>query len=102
MEQHTERLIRLVFYYVEIYKVQKISYRSLYNFYDHQQNYEERGELKAYLLKLVSQRTVNVSETLSVGDRVEVQYSQVIGNDEAQPFIDFKDIVEIRIVEEYQ
>ncbi|WP_431812164.1 DUF3221 domain-containing protein [Lysinibacillus sp. FW12] len=44
---------------------------------------------------------VDVPETLSVGDRVEVQYSQVIGNDEVQPFIDFKDIVGLRIVEEY-
>ncbi|KPN94584.1 DUF3221 domain-containing protein [Lysinibacillus sp. ZYM-1] len=44
---------------------------------------------------------VDVPKTLSVGDRVEVQYSQAIGNDGSQPFIDFKDIVEMKIVKEY-
>jgi len=45
---------------------------------------------------------VDVPKTLSVGDRVEVQYSQAIGNDGSQPFIDFKDIVEMKIVKEYE
>ena len=34
--------------------------------------------------------------------RVEVQYRQAIGNDDTQPFIDYKDIVEMKIVKEYQ
>lgn len=45
---------------------------------------------------------VDVPKTLSVGDRVEVQYRQSIGNDDAQPFIDYKDIVEMKIVKEFQ
>ncbi len=45
---------------------------------------------------------VDVPKTLSVGDRVEVQYRQAIGNDDTQPFIDYKDIVEMKIVKEYQ
>ena len=44
---------------------------------------------------------VDVPKTLSVGDRVEVQYRQSIGNDDAQPFIDYKDIVEMKIVKEF-
>jgi len=43
---------------------------------------------------------VDIPQTLSVGDRVEVQYRQSIGNDDAQPFIDYKDIVEMKIIKE--
>ncbi len=44
---------------------------------------------------------VDVPETLSIGDRVEVQYSMDFGSDASRPFIDFKDIVSAKIVEEY-
>ncbi|WP_285399660.1 DUF3221 domain-containing protein [Lysinibacillus sp. fls2-241-R2A-57] len=44
---------------------------------------------------------VDVPETLSIGDRVEVQYSESIRLDYPNPFIDFKDIVSTKIVEEY-
>ncbi|WP_320939772.1 DUF3221 domain-containing protein [Lysinibacillus capsici] len=44
---------------------------------------------------------VDVPQTLSVGDRVEVQYRQSIGNDDTQPFLDYKDIVEMKIVKEF-
>lgn len=66
----------------------------------------EIGQLSAdELVKKHSNGTwfplANVPKTLSVGDRVQVQYSQAIGNDGSQPIIDFKDIVGLRIVEEY-
>lgn len=55
MEQHTERLIRLAFYYVrDLQSAEDIVQDVFIKFYDNQQNYEERGELKAYLSKLVS------------------------------------------------
>lgn len=58
MEQHTERLIRLAFYYVrDLQSAEDIVQDVFIKFYDNQQNYEERGELKAYLSKLVSNRS---------------------------------------------
>lgn len=52
MEQHTERLIRLAFYYGRDWQsAEDIVQDVLIKFYDNQQNYEERGELKAYLSK---------------------------------------------------
>ncbi|MGE7840187.1 DUF3221 domain-containing protein [Lysinibacillus sp. NPDC093712] len=45
---------------------------------------------------------VDVPPTLTVGDKVEVQYSKAIGNDGSKPFIDYKDILGIKIVEEYR
>jgi len=45
---------------------------------------------------------VNVPKALSVGDRVEVQYSEAIGGDGSRPFLDFKDNIGIKIVEDYQ
>ncbi len=45
---------------------------------------------------------VDVPQTLSIGDRVEVQYSEGIGSDGSKPFIDFKDIIGMKIIEEYQ
>lgn len=54
MAQHTERLIRLAFYYVkDLQGAEDIVQDVFIKFYDNQQNYEERGELKAYLSKLV-------------------------------------------------
>ena len=43
---------------------------------------------------------VDVPKTLKVGDKVEVQYSQSIGSDGSNPFIDYKDILGIKIVKE--
>ncbi len=58
MEQHTERLIRLAFYYVrDLQSAEDIVQDVFIKFYDNQQNYEERGELKAYLSKLVVNRS---------------------------------------------
>ncbi len=59
MEQHTERLIRLAFYYVrDLQSAEDIVQDVFIKFYDNQQNYEERGgELRAYLSKLVSNRS---------------------------------------------
>lgn len=58
MEQHTERLIRLAFYYVrDLQCAEDIVQDVFIKFYDHQQNYEERGELRAYLSKLVTNKS---------------------------------------------
>ncbi|MFJ7367909.1 DUF3221 domain-containing protein [Lysinibacillus sp. NPDC098008] len=43
---------------------------------------------------------VNAPKTLSIGDRVEVQHNKTIAGDGSQAFIDFKDNLGIRIVEE--
>ncbi len=54
MERHTERLIRLAFYYVkDLQSAEDIVQDVFIKFYDNQHNYKERGELKAYLSKLV-------------------------------------------------
>lgn len=54
MQQHTERLIRLAFYYVkDLQNAEDIVQDVFIKFYDNQQNYEERGELRAYLSRLV-------------------------------------------------
>ncbi len=45
---------------------------------------------------------VDVPKTLTIGDKVEVEYSQALGNDGSKSFIDYKDILGIKIVEEYQ
>ena len=54
MEKHTERLIRLAFYYVrDLQCAEDIVQDVFIKFYEQQENYEERGELRAYLSKLV-------------------------------------------------
>ncbi|MDD1501627.1 sigma-70 family RNA polymerase sigma factor [Lysinibacillus sp. CNPSo 3705] len=54
MQQHTERLIRLAFYYVkDLQSAEDIVQDVFIKFYDNEQNYEERGELRAYLSRLV-------------------------------------------------
>ncbi|MEK5232162.1 sigma-70 family RNA polymerase sigma factor [Lysinibacillus sp. FSL K6-0232] len=54
MERHTERLIRLAFYYVrDLQSAEDIVQEVFIKFYNNAQSYEERGELKAYLSKLV-------------------------------------------------
>ncbi|MGE6514089.1 sigma-70 family RNA polymerase sigma factor [Lysinibacillus sphaericus] len=54
MELHTERLIRFAYYYVkDLQGAEDIVQDVFIKFYDNQQNYEERGELKAYLSRLV-------------------------------------------------
>lgn len=54
MQQHTERLIRLAFYYVkDLQSAEDIVQDVFIKIYDNQQNYEERGELRAYLSRLV-------------------------------------------------
>lgn len=54
MDQHTERLIRLAFYYVRnLQSAEDIVQDVFIKFYHNPQNYEERGELKAYLSMLV-------------------------------------------------
>ncbi|AHN21774.1 MULTISPECIES: sigma-70 family RNA polymerase sigma factor [Lysinibacillus] len=58
MEQHTERLIRLAFYYVkDLQEAEDIVQDVFIKFYDNQQKYEERGELKAYLSRLVMNKS---------------------------------------------
>ncbi|QDQ03504.1 sigma-70 family RNA polymerase sigma factor [Lysinibacillus fusiformis] len=54
MKLHTERLIRLAYYYVkDLQSAEDIVQDVFIKFYDNQHNYEERGELKAYLSRLV-------------------------------------------------
>lgn len=58
MEQHTERLIRLAYYYVkDLQSAEDIVQDVFIKFYDNWQSYEERGELKAYLSRLVINRS---------------------------------------------
>ncbi|AVK97064.1 sigma-70 family RNA polymerase sigma factor [Lysinibacillus sphaericus] len=58
MEQHTERLIRLAFYYVkDLQEAEDIVQDVFIKFYDNRQKYEERGELKAYLSRLVMNKS---------------------------------------------
>ncbi|MCS1382603.1 sigma-70 family RNA polymerase sigma factor [Lysinibacillus sphaericus] len=58
MEQHTERLIRLAFYYVkDLQEAEDIVQDVFIKFYNNQQKYEERGELKAYLSRLVMNKS---------------------------------------------
>lgn len=58
MNQHTERLIRLAFYYVrDLQSAEDIVQDVFIKFYDNHQNYVERGELKAYLSTLVINRS---------------------------------------------
>ncbi|GLC88997.1 sigma-70 family RNA polymerase sigma factor [Lysinibacillus piscis] len=58
MTLHTERLLRLAFYYVrDLQAAEDIVQDVFIKFYDNQQNYEERGELKAYLSRLVVNRS---------------------------------------------
>jgi RNA polymerase sigma factor (sigma-70 family) len=59
MFQYTESLIRLAYYYVkDLQAAEDIVQEVFIKFYNNQQNYEERGELKAYL----TQMTVNNSK----------------------------------------
>lgn len=58
MEKHTERLIRLAFYYVrDLQCAEDIVQDVFIKFYEHQENCEERGELRAYLSKLVTNKS---------------------------------------------
>ena len=59
MYQYTEPLIRLAYYYVkDLQAAEDIVQEVFIKFYDNQNYYEERGELKAFL----SQMTVNKSK----------------------------------------
>lgn len=53
MALHTERLIRLAYYYVkDLQEAEDIVQDVFIKFYDNEQKYEERGELRAYLSRL--------------------------------------------------
>lgn len=59
MVQHTEFLIRLAYYYVkDLQAAEDIVQEVFIKFYDNQHNYEERGEVKAFLTKM----TINKSK----------------------------------------
>ena len=59
MFQYTEYLIRLAYYYVkDLQAAEDIVQEVFIKFYNSQSNYEERGELKAFLTKM----TVNKSK----------------------------------------
>ena len=59
MFQYTEYLIRLAYYYVkDLQAAEDIVQEVFIKFYNNQSNYEERGELKAFLTKM----TVNKSK----------------------------------------
>ena len=59
MFQYTEYLIRLAYYYVkDLQAAEDIVQEVFIKFYDSQSNYEERGEVKAYLTKM----TINKSK----------------------------------------
>lgn len=59
MFEYTEFLIRLAYYYVkDLQAAEDIVQEVFIKFYNNQHNYEERGELKAYL----TQMTVNKSK----------------------------------------
>ncbi|WP_397538385.1 sigma-70 family RNA polymerase sigma factor [Rummeliibacillus pycnus] len=54
MNQHTESLLRLSYYYVkDLHIAEDIVQESFIKFYQDRNRYEERGELKAYLSKMV-------------------------------------------------
>lgn len=58
MELHTERLIRLAYYYVrDLQSAEDIVQDVFIKFYNNQQKYDERGELKAFLSTLVINRS---------------------------------------------
>lgn len=59
MSQYTEYLIRLAYYYVkDLHAAEDIVQEVFIKFYNSQSNYEEQGELKAFLTKM----TVNKSK----------------------------------------
>ncbi|MFJ8260508.1 sigma-70 family RNA polymerase sigma factor [Rummeliibacillus sp. NPDC094406] len=54
MNQHTESLLRLSYYYVkDLHIAEDIVQESFIKFYQDRNRYEERGELNAYLSKIV-------------------------------------------------
>nr|WP_106782463.1 sigma-70 family RNA polymerase sigma factor [Lysinibacillus timonensis] len=53
MDQYTELLLRIAYYYVhDLHRSEDIVQDVFIKFYHHQQHYEERGELKAYLSRM--------------------------------------------------
>jgi len=58
MFQHTEYLIRLAYYYVkDLQAAEDIVQEVFIKFYDSQSNYEERGEVKAFLTKMTANKS---------------------------------------------
>ncbi|MFJ5788548.1 sigma-70 family RNA polymerase sigma factor [Lysinibacillus sp. NPDC093197] len=73
MELHTERLIRLAYYYVkDLQEAEDIVQDVFIKFYDNQHEYEERGELKAYLSRLVINKSKDYLRSWSYR-KVQVQ-----------------------------
>lgn len=73
MELHTERLIRLAYYYVkDLQEAEDIVQDVFIKFYDNPQKYEERGELKAYLSRLVMNKSKDYLRSWSYR-KVQVQ-----------------------------
>ncbi|QUG43737.1 sigma-70 family RNA polymerase sigma factor [Psychrobacillus sp. INOP01] len=58
MFQYTEHLIRLAYYVKDLQAAEDIVQEVFIKFYHNQNNYEERGELKAFLTKM----TINKSK----------------------------------------
>lgn len=57
MEQYTELLLRIAYYYVkDLFRAEDIVQDVFIKFYHHQQHYEERGNIKAYLSKMTINR----------------------------------------------
>ena len=58
MVQHMEYLIRLAYYYVkDLQAAEDIVQEVFIKFYDSESNYEERGEIKAYLTKMTANKS---------------------------------------------
>ncbi|MDN4608851.1 sigma-70 family RNA polymerase sigma factor [Sporosarcina highlanderae] len=58
MFQYTEYLIRLAYYYVkDLQAAEDIVQEVFIKFYDSQSNYEERGEVKAFLTKMTANKS---------------------------------------------
>ena len=58
MVQHAESLIRLAYYYVkDLQAAEDVVQEVFIKFYENRNNYEERGELKAYLSRMTANRS---------------------------------------------
>ncbi|QTD43428.1 sigma-70 family RNA polymerase sigma factor [Sporosarcina sp. Te-1] len=58
MDQHTEHLLRIAYCYVmDLHAAEDIVQEVFIKFYRNQHNYEERGEIKAYLAKMTVNRS---------------------------------------------
>ena len=73
IEEHTDSLIRLAYYYVrDVYIAEDIVQEVFIKFYHAHHLYEERGQLKAYLSRLVMNRSKDYLKSWSYR-KVQIQ-----------------------------